>query len=86
MIWFFHNSSLLLSNGLVLPILHFIAEYIGQGKLLGGLLFLLPPHFSPEKVDAAVGIDEDFDLLRNKVSELERLLIHANIPVRQTYP
>ncbi|PHT69056.1 hypothetical protein T459_28543 [Capsicum annuum] len=69
---------------IILPVreldLDLIKEYIGQGKLLGGLLFLLPPHFSPEKVDAAVGIDEDFDLLRNKVSELERLLIHANIP------
>ncbi|PHT35047.1 hypothetical protein CQW23_26847, partial [Capsicum baccatum] len=69
---------------IILPVreldLDLIKEYIGQGKLLGGLLLLLPPHFSPEKVDAAVGIDEDFDLLRNKVSELERLLIHANIP------
>lgn len=64
----------------------FIAEYIGQGKLLGGLLLLLPPQFSPEKVETAVGRDENFDLLRNKVSELERLLIHANIPVRQTHP
>ncbi|XP_009595187.1 uncharacterized protein LOC107811571 [Nicotiana tabacum] len=69
---------------LMLPVrelnLDLIKEYIGQGNLLGGLLLLLPPKFSPEKVDAAVGDDGDFDLLRNKVSELERLLIHANIP------
>ncbi|KAJ8552014.1 hypothetical protein K7X08_028457 [Anisodus acutangulus] len=69
---------------LMLPVreldLNLIKEYIGQGKLLGGLLLLLPPQFIPEKVDAAVGVGEDFDLLRNKVSELERLLIHANIP------
>ncbi|XP_070018488.1 uncharacterized protein [Nicotiana sylvestris] len=69
---------------LMLPVrelnLDLIKGYIGQGKLLGGLLLLLPPKFSLEKVDAAAGDDGDFDLLRNKVSELERLLIHANIP------
>ncbi|CAN4119190.1 unnamed protein product [Withania somnifera] len=84
-----HAGSSLLAEDLsrtvlMLPVrelnLDIIKEYIGQGKLLGGLLLLLPPQFSPEKVDAAVGVDENFDLLRNKVSELERLLIHTSIP------
>ncbi|KAK6776534.1 hypothetical protein RDI58_027535 [Solanum bulbocastanum] len=83
---FFASSSTvdLSRTVLMLPVreldLDLIKEYIGQGKLLGGLLLLLPPQFSPEKVETVVGRDEHFDLLRNKVSELERLLIHANIP------
>lgn len=58
-----------------------IKEYIGQNKLLGGLLFLLPPKFSPDNLDTAGGADvnSEIDLTRNTLNELEQLLINANI-------
>lgn len=60
-----------------------MAEYIGQNKLLGGLLFLLPPKFSPDNLDTAGGADvnSEIDLTRNTLNELEQLLIYANIRV-----
>lgn len=62
-----------------------MAEYIGQNKLLGGLLFLLPPKFSPDNLDTAGGADvnSEIDLTRNILNELEQLLIHVNIPVSE---
>nr|GLL43217.1 nicalin-1 [Ipomoea trifida] len=58
-----------------------IKEYIGQNKLLGGLLFLLPPKFSPDNLDTAGGADvnSEIDLTQNTLNELEQLLINANI-------
>ncbi|KAL7084803.1 hypothetical protein ACP275_14G244000 [Erythranthe tilingii] len=71
---------------LILPVrelnLTFIREYIGESKPLGGLLLLLPPIFSPEHTDSGGGVDDDSakDLLKQVLVEVERLLIHANIP------
>ncbi|KAL8029603.1 hypothetical protein ABFX02_14G235400 [Erythranthe guttata] len=71
---------------LILPVrelnLTFIREYIGQSKPLGGLLLLLPPIFSPEHTDSGGGVDDDSAkvLLKEVLVEVERLLIHANIP------
>ncbi|PHT93996.1 hypothetical protein T459_01878 [Capsicum annuum] len=56
------------------------AEYIEQKKLLGGLLLLLPPKFSPGNIDSTFGADKDIASLRNKLLELEWLLMHSNIP------
>ncbi|VFQ94133.1 unnamed protein product [Cuscuta campestris] len=58
-----------------------IKEYIGQKKLLGGLLFLLPPNFSPDNPHT-VGADANFEIdrTRNTLNDLEQLLIHVNIP------
>ncbi|CAH9072659.1 unnamed protein product [Cuscuta europaea] len=59
-----------------------IKEYIGQKKLLGGLLLLLPPKFSPDNLHAAGEADaySEIDLTRSILNELEQLLIHVNIP------
>ncbi|KAK4441308.1 Nicalin-1 [Sesamum alatum] len=71
---------------LILPVrelnLTFIREYIGERKPLGGLLLLLPPVFSPEHTDIGGGADHDSakDLVKEVLIEVERLLIHANIP------
>ncbi|GAA0154973.1 hypothetical protein LIER_12806 [Lithospermum erythrorhizon] len=62
--------------------LAFIREYIGQKKPLGGLLLLLPPIFNPENSESGDQQANDGvgDNLRNTLVEVERLLIHANIP------
>ncbi|KAK6138478.1 hypothetical protein DH2020_027798 [Rehmannia glutinosa] len=71
---------------LILPVrelnLTFIRDYIGQRKPLGGLLLLLPPVFSPQHSDSGGGADQDSakDLVKEVLIEVERLLIHANIP------
>ena len=59
------------------------AEYIGQRKILGGLLLLLPSIFNPENVDNTGEADHTpaEDASRDILVELEQLLIHANIPV-----
>lgn len=62
------------------------AEYIEQKKLLGGLLLLLPPKFSPRNIDSTFGADKDIASLRNKLLELEWLLMHSNIPVSAINP
>ncbi|KAG9153564.1 hypothetical protein Leryth_008510 [Lithospermum erythrorhizon] len=73
-------------TALILPLrelnLSFIQEYIGQKKPLGGLLLLLPPIFNPENSEsedltANDGVDDHFT---NTLVEVERLLIHSNIP------
>ncbi|MCD7449976.1 hypothetical protein HAX54_002693 [Datura stramonium] len=78
------SSSDLSRTVLILPVrelnLTLITEYIEQKKLLGGLLLLLPPKFSPENIDSTFGADKDIDSLRNKLVELEWLLTHSNIP------
>ncbi|XAR60164.1 hypothetical protein NMG60_11033421 [Bertholletia excelsa] len=59
----------------------FIREYIGQRQPLGGLIFLLPRIFSPEKKDNMVeGDNLSKELMKNTLVELERLLVHANVP------
>ncbi|XP_059627719.1 uncharacterized protein LOC132270556 isoform X2 [Cornus florida] len=59
-----------------------MAEYIGQRRPLGGLLLLLPRMFSSENRANMDGGDQGLgkELIRNILVELERLLIHANIP------
>ncbi|KAI7990170.1 Nicalin-1 [Camellia lanceoleosa] len=59
----------------------FIREYIGQRRPLGGLIFLLPRMFSPESKDSMDEGDQNFGKeMKDILVELERLLIHANIP------
>uniref|UniRef100_A0A5B6ZWH3 Putative nicalin-1-like isoform X2 n=1 Tax=Davidia involucrata TaxID=16924 RepID=A0A5B6ZWH3_DAVIN len=60
----------------------FFREYIGQRQPLGGLLLLLPRMFSSENRGSMGGGDQNFgeELTRNIVVELERLLVHSNIP------
>ncbi|CAL5357202.1 unnamed protein product [Camellia sinensis] len=59
----------------------FIREYIGQRRPLGGLIFLLPRMFSPENKDSMDEGDQNFGKeMKDILVELERLLIHANIP------
>ncbi|WCJ41868.1 hypothetical protein M5689_022708 [Euphorbia peplus] len=59
--------------------LTFIKEYITQRKPLGGLFFMLPQvfHFDSMGSDHQLA---DFDLLKTVLADLERLLIHANLP------
>ncbi|KAL3530363.1 hypothetical protein ACH5RR_009685 [Cinchona calisaya] len=71
---------------LILPLrelnLALIREYIGQRKILGGLLFLLPSIFNPENIDYEDGADQNpaKDVSWDILVELEQLLIRANIP------
>ncbi|KAG6433113.1 hypothetical protein SASPL_104720 [Salvia splendens] len=70
---------------LILPLrdlnLTFIREYIEEKKPLGGLLVLLPQVFNPQNIDSVDDVGYDSSAGINKVLlELERLLIHANIP------
>ncbi|KAK4440585.1 Nicalin-1 [Sesamum alatum] len=71
---------------LILPVrelnLTFIREYIGQTKPLGGLLLLLPQVFNPQNVDSGGGSDHDSanKAIKEVLVELEKLLLHANIP------
>ena len=64
-----------------------MADYIAQRQPLGGLLFLLPQMFSFENKDdmRSNHQNQGNDLLKNVVAELERLLIHANVPVSVTF-
>lgn len=57
-----------------------MAEYIEQGKPLGGLLLLLPQILRPETVG---GHDDSFDKenLKKQLVDLEQKLIHATINV-----
>ncbi|KAL0389970.1 UNVERIFIED_CONTAM: Nicalin [Sesamum calycinum] len=71
---------------LILPVrelnLTFIREYIGQKKPFGGLLLLLPQVFNPQNVDSGGGSDHDSatKVIKEVLVELEKLLLHANIP------
>ncbi|CAM8964253.1 unnamed protein product [Rhodiola kirilowii] len=60
----------------------FIADYLTQRRQLGGLLFLLPDMFSPEKKDLTVGADQSLEReqVRSLVNDLEQILIHASFP------
>ena len=59
-----------------------MAEYIGQRRPLGGLIFLLPRMFSPENKDSMDEGDQNFGKeMKDILVELERILIHANNPV-----
>ncbi|KAJ6897197.1 hypothetical protein NC651_023158 [Populus alba x Populus x berolinensis] len=60
-----------------------VKEYISQRKPLGGLLFLLPQMFNFENREAATESKyqiREKELMKTVLVELERLLIHANIP------
>ncbi|KAL9370446.1 hypothetical protein Peur_035586 [Populus x canadensis] len=72
---------------LIIPVrelnITFIKEYISQRKPLGGLLFLLPQMFNFENREAATESKyqiREKELMKTVLVELERLLIHANIP------
>ncbi|KAK8645454.1 hypothetical protein V6N13_119282 [Hibiscus sabdariffa] len=54
------------------------AEYINQKKPLGGLLFLLPEVFNSG--NGGNKQVHEKEKLKNLLAELERLLIHANLP------
>ncbi|OAY38231.1 nicalin-1 [Manihot esculenta] len=60
----------------------FVKEYITQRKPLGGLLFLLPQIFDFKDKAASRSEDEVHDkgLMKTVLAELEKLLVHANIP------
>ena len=61
-----------------------MTEYISQRKPLGGLLFLLPQMFNLGNREAATEGKyqiREKELMKTVLAELERLLIHANIPV-----
>lgn len=61
-----------------------MAEYIGEEKPLGGLLLLLPQVFDSQNTDSSKdesGHDSAKETIKEVLLELERFLIHANIPV-----
>ncbi|KAH6789775.1 M28 Zn-peptidase nicastrin [Perilla frutescens var. frutescens] len=71
---------------LILPVrdlnLTFIREYIEDKKPLGGLLLLLPQVFNPQNIDSKdeAGHDSSVGIIKELLLELERLLVHGNIP------
>ncbi|OMO59914.1 Nicastrin [Corchorus olitorius] len=56
----------------------FVREYIDQKKPLGGLLFLLPQVFKSE--NGGNKQIHEIEKLKSMLAELEKLLIHSNIP------
>ncbi|PWA48604.1 hypothetical protein CTI12_AA486910 [Artemisia annua] len=57
-----------------------MAEYIEQGKPLGGLLLLLPQILRPERSETVGGHDSfDKENLKKQLVDLEQKLIHATI-------
>ncbi|KAL9247327.1 hypothetical protein vseg_020769 [Gypsophila vaccaria] len=58
-----------------------VQDYIDGKQPLGGLLFLLPRVFNSEKGESKNDVDtSEEEATRNKLVQLERLLLHANIP------
>lgn len=60
-----------------------MAEYISEGKPLGGLIFLLPQMFNFENKGGTGSDHEDGskELLKDVLAELEQILIRTNLPV-----
>ncbi|XP_009123309.1 nicalin-1 [Brassica rapa] len=82
-----HAASLSFQHGadlsrsvLILPLreldIAFVQDYISQKQSLGGLLILLPQTFRP----GYIGGGETQDGLRVLLAQLEKLLLHSNIP------
>ncbi|KAH9605499.1 hypothetical protein KSS87_004668 [Heliosperma pusillum] len=58
-----------------------VQDFIDEKQPLGGLLFLLPQAFNSEKGESKGDTDpSEEEAIRNKLVQLERLLVHANIP------
>ncbi|GAB4859805.1 hypothetical protein Ancab_011285 [Ancistrocladus abbreviatus] len=57
-----------------------IKDYIVRKQQLGGLLFLLPRIFSSEHGTENDDHDSEEDAMRNKLVQLEQLLVHVTIP------
>ncbi|KAK9755874.1 hypothetical protein RND81_01G056900 [Saponaria officinalis] len=68
----------------ILPIrglnLSSVQDYIDGKQPLGGLLFLLPRVFNSDKGESNGNDNSEEEATRNKLVQLERLLVHANIP------
>lgn len=62
-----------------------MAEYIEQGKPLGGLLLLLPRIFHPDNSETVGGhgVSSDKENLKKILVNLEQKLIHSSIHVSQ---
>ncbi|XP_010245975.1 PREDICTED: nicalin-1 isoform X2 [Nelumbo nucifera] len=60
----------------------FLRDYIMQRQPLGGLLLLLPQNISSESREEAEEGDRNNgkELIRSELAELEKLLVHVNIP------
>ncbi|XP_010514774.1 PREDICTED: nicalin-1 [Camelina sativa] len=85
-----HAASLSFQRGadlsrsvLILPLreldIGFVQDYISQKQSLGGLLILLPQTFRPGNVGGGSQSSEN-DGFRNLLAQLEKLLVHGNIP------
>lgn len=56
------------------------AEYVSRKHPLGGLLFLLPEIFTLENGGGSNDVREK-EVVKNVLLELEKLLVHAKLPV-----
>lgn len=86
------GSSLSASNSdlsrtvVIIPIrdldLSVVQDYIDRKQPLGGLLFLLPQFLRSEKREDKEDSDHSSEekAIRDKLAQLEKLLVHANIP------
>jgi hypothetical protein len=86
-----HAASLSFQRGadlsrsvLILPLreldIAFVQDYISQKQSLGGLLILLPQTFRPGNVGGG-SLSSENDGFRSLLGQLEKLLVHGNIPV-----
>ncbi|KAJ3681543.1 hypothetical protein LUZ60_016032 [Juncus effusus] len=76
------SDSDLSRTALVAPLLDldlsFLRDYIANKKPLGGLLLLLPQKLSSKL--GSFGKDTDLGLVKNVLNELEKLLLHSELP------
>jgi hypothetical protein len=80
-----HNTSQLLMMLLVLPSTdnsyNAFSEYLVEKKHLGGLLILLPTKLSDKD---GTGNDVDKGQVKGVLDELEKLLVHEEVPVSKS--
>jgi hypothetical protein len=60
----------------------YYSEYLAEKKHLGGLLILLPTNLGAKNAE---GNNDDVGQPKSVLAELEKLLVHAEVPVSRKF-